>query len=150
MQIKDMMTRDVRTVPPGATLREAARAMADSDVGALPVADTDRLIGMITDRDIAVRAVAAGKGPDVTVGEVMSPEVLYCFEDDDVDEVCANLAEQQVRRLPVINREKRLVGIVSLADLASDGAAAKAGEALEGITRPGGERSQSVNGSAQA
>lgn len=148
MQIKDMMTRDVRTVPPGATLREAARAMAEADVGALPVAGTDRLIGMITDRDIAVRGVAAGKGPDAAVSEVMSPEVLYCFEDDDVNEVCANLAEQQVRRLPVINGEKRLVGIVSLADLASDGAAAKAGEALEGITRPGGERSQSVNGVA--
>ncbi|MGE0595129.1 MAG: CBS domain-containing protein [Hyphomonadaceae bacterium] len=143
MRVKDTMTPDVRTIASGATLREAARAMADTDVGALPVADGDRLIGMITDRDIAIRGVAAGKGPDVTVGEVMSPKVLYCFDDEDVIDVAENMSDQQVRRLPVLNREKRLIGIVSLADIAG-ARTAEAGEALEGITRPGGAHSQSV------
>ena len=143
MRIKDTMTPEVQTISPGATLREAARAMGVIDVGALPVADGDSLIGMITDRDIAIRGVAAGKGPDVTVGEVMSTRVLYCFDDEDVGDVCDNMGELQVRRLPVVNREKRLVGIVSLADLAA-ARSAEAGEALEGITRPGGAHSQAV------
>jgi CBS domain-containing protein len=148
MQVKDMMTRDVRTVSSGASLKEAARAMAETDVGALPVQEADRLVGMITDRDIAVRGIAIGKGPDATVGEVMTHEVLYCFDDEDVENVCENMADIQVRRLPVVTRDKRLVGIVSLADLAGNGDAAATGEALEGITRPGGAHSQSVNGGA--
>lgn len=146
MQVKDMMSTDVRTVAMGASIREAAKAMAEADVGALPVEDGDRLAGMITDRDIAIRAVAAGKGPDASVGEVMSAEVLYCFDDEDIDDVCENMSDLQVRRLPVVNREKRLVGILSLADLASNADASTAGEALEGITRPGGAHSQTANG----
>ncbi|HET9232441.1 MAG TPA: CBS domain-containing protein [Vitreimonas sp.] len=142
MKIRDVMTPDVRTIAPSATIREAAQMMAETDVGALPVAENDRLIGMVTDRDIAVRAVAAGRNADTPVREAMSPEIKYCFEDDDVDEVCENLADQQLRRLPVIDSDKNLVGIVSLSDLAKRGDSEAAGEALEGITKPGGQHSQ--------
>ena len=148
MIVKDVMSRSVRTVTPESTIREAARLMADADVGALPVAAGDRLTGMVTDRDIAIRAVAIGKAPDVSVGEVMSHEVLYCHEDEDVTDVCANMADIQVRRLPVVDADKRLVGIVSLADIATAARASQAGEALEGITRPGGAHTQSLDGRA--
>jgi len=147
MMIKDMMSRDVRTVTPENTVREAARLMADFDIGAMPVAAGDRLAGMVTDREIAVRGVALGKGPDTTVGEVMSHEVLYCHEDEDVTDVC-NLADIQVRRLPVVDADKRLVGIVSLADIALAADSDEAGNALEGITRPGGQHSQALDGRA--
>jgi CBS domain-containing protein len=147
MLVQDAMSRDVRTVSPETTIKEAARIMADADVGALPVAAGDRLAGMVTDRDIAVRGVAIGKGPDCTVGEVMTHDVLYCHEDEDLGLIAQNLAENQVRRLPVVDVDKRLVGIISLADIA-DARADEAGEALEGITRPGGERSQSIEGRA--
>jgi CBS domain-containing protein len=147
MIVRDAMSRDVLTVAPEATIREAARLMADADIGALPVAAGDRLAGMVTDRDIAIRAVAIGKGPDCTVGEVMTHDVLYCHEDEDLGHISQNLAENQVRRLPVVDVDKRLVGIISLADIA-DARATEAGEALEGITRPGGERSQSIEGRA--
>lgn len=143
MLIREAMTRDVTTVAPAATLREAARLMSQIDAGVLPVAEGDRLIGMITDRDIAVRAVAIGKAPDVSVGEVMTHEVKYCFDDDDVEDVCENMADQQLRRLPVVDRDKRLVGIVSLSDFAQNGETDFAGEALEGISRRGGVHSQS-------
>ena len=142
MQVRDAMTRDVRVAAPGQTIRDVARMMAEIDAGVLPVGENDRLVGMITDRDITVRAVAAGKGPETPVREVMSTDqVLYCFEDDDVAEVAENLAEQQVRRLPVLNREKRLVGIISLGDIAQ-AAEKKAGTAVAGITRPGGKHDQ--------
>lgn len=144
MQVRDVMTERVRTVTPTATIREAARLMGDIDAGVLPVAEGDRLIGMVTDRDIALRAIAVGKGPDASVGEVMSPEVKYCFDDEDVDDVCENMADLQVRRLPVVNRDKRLVGIVSLADIANAADPEEAGQALEGITRPGGQHNQSL------
>src|SRR5688572_18683080 len=110
MRIREAMTRDVRTVAPSTTLREAARVMAEIDAGSLPVTENERLIGMITDRDMAVRAIAIGKGPDSSVGEAMTPDIKYCFEDDDVDDVCENMADIQVRRLPVLNADKRLVG----------------------------------------
>ena len=142
MKIRDVMTPDVRTVAPATTIREAAQIMAETDVGVLPVAESDRLVGMLTDRDIAVRAVAAGRDAETPVREAMSPEIKYCFEDDDVDEVCENLADQQLRRLPVVDRDKNLVGIVSLGDLAKRGDSEAAGEALEGITKPGGQHSQ--------
>lgn len=144
MQIREVMTRSVRTIGPGATVREAAHAMAELDVGMLPVAEGDRLVGVITDRDIALRAIGAGKDGDCAVGDVMSPEVLYCYDDEEVDDLCRNLADVQVRRLPVVNRDKRLIGIVSLADLASNGDPEETGAALEGITRPGGAHSQSL------
>jgi len=143
MNIKDCMTRHVRVVGPDETLADAARAMAQSDVGILPVGDADRLVGMITDRDIAIRGVANGKGPDTKVREVMTTEVLYCFEDDDIEDVLENMGEIQVRRLPVVNAGKRLVGIVSLSDLA-EVSEQPVGEALCLIARQGGLHTQSL------
>ena len=148
MFIREAMTSDVRTIAPTATIREAAEMMIDLDVGALPVAEGDRLIGMITDRDIAVRAIALGKDAKASVAETMTPEVKYCFDDDDVEDVAENMAEIQVRRLPVVSRAKRLVGIVSLADLATKATTADCGLALEGIARPGGQHTQSADGLA--
>jgi CBS domain-containing protein len=143
MKVREAMTREVQLVRPDQTIREAARLMSELDIGALPVEENDRLIGMITDRDIAVRAVAEGHGPDTQVGKVMTQEIRYCFEDQSIDEVTQNMAEQRIRRLPVLSRDKRLVGILSLGDLAIDETAQEeAGEALGGISRPGGQHSQ--------
>jgi CBS domain-containing protein len=147
MLVREKMSRDVKTVGPETTIQQAARIMAEADVGALPVAAGDRLAGMVTDRDITVRAVAIGKGLETTVSEVMTPDVLYCHEDEDIGHIAENMAENQVRRLPVVDVDKKLVGIISLADVA-DARTDEAGEALEGITRPGGERSQSIEGRA--
>jgi CBS domain-containing protein len=144
MKVREAMTRDVQLVKPEQPISAAAKLMADLDIGALPVQENDRLVGMITDRDIAVRAVAVGRGPDTPVGEVMSGEIKYCYEDQSVDEVTQNMGELRIRRLPVLNRDKRLVGILSLGDLAIDESARdEAGEALGGISRPGGQHSQS-------
>src|SRR3989440_2484377 len=119
MRVSEAMTRDVKICTPGQTIRDVAKAMAEIDAGAMPVGENDRLVGMITDRDIAIRAVAQGKGPDTPVREVMTTEqVLYCYDDEDLDHVAKNMASQQVRRLPVVNRDKRLVGIVSFGDVA--------------------------------
>jgi CBS domain-containing protein len=142
MKVSEAMTRDVRVASPDQSIREAARIMAEIDAGVLPVGENDRLVGMITDRDIAIRAVAEGKGPDTSVREVMTQDVKYCFEDEDTDDVVRNMADQQVRRLPVVNRDKRLVGILSLGDLAVMEGARPAGEALAGVSQPGGEHSQ--------
>ena len=146
MQVKDAMTTDVELASPTQTIRQAALLMGQCDCGVLPVADKDSLVGMITDRDIAIRAVAAGKGPRTLVREIMSQEVLYCFEDQELDEVAANLADIKVRRLPVMNREKRLVGILSLGDMAkkADGDGAEVAHALKSISQPGGEHSQTT------
>src|SRR5262245_10435356 len=117
--------------------------MLDIDAGVLPVDENDRLIGMITDRDIAVRGSAMGKGPDASVRDVMTADIKYCFDDQEVEEVTRNMGDLQVRRLPVVNREKRLVGILSLGDVAqTDGR--DAGEALSDISKPGGSHSQST------
>ena len=148
MQISVVMSRDVKIIAPEETLRDAAAAMKQLDAGALPVSEKDKLVGMITDRDIAIRGVAEGKGPDARVRDVMSHEVKYCFEDEEVDHVAENMAELQVRRLPVMNRDKRLVGIVSLADLATHGSLPKTARALHGISQPGGQHNQS--GAARA
>ena len=139
MKVSEVMTRDVRLIEPTQTIRDAARLMAELDTGILPVREGDRLVGMITDRDITVRAVAQGRGPDTAVREVMTDEVKYCYEDDDTNDVARNMADIQVRRLPVLTRDKRLVGIISLGDMAvSD----EAGEAVAGISQPGGQHSQ--------
>src|SRR5690349_22359108 len=120
MRVSEAMTRDVRVATPGQTIRDVAKIMGELDCGVMPVGENDRLIGMITDRDIAVRAVAQGKGPDTPVRDVMSTEkVMYCYDDDELDNVAKNMGDVQVRRLPVVNREKRLVGILSLGDLAN-------------------------------
>ena len=140
MKIADVMTKDVHLVRPDQTLRDAAMMMFDDDIGAVPVTDHDRLVGMVTDRDIAIRAVAQGKGPDTKVREIMTEQVKYCFEDEDLDHVSKNMADIQMRRLPVMNRQKRLVGIVSLGDLATSNRAraqAQAGRALHGISQKG-------------
>ena len=142
MRVAEVMTRDVRLIEPNQTIRDAARLMAEMDAGIMPVREGDRLVGMITDRDIAVRAVAQGRGPDTAVREVMTDEVKYCFEDEDTAAVERNMAEIQVRRLPVLTRDKRLVGILSLSDLAMSDKAAKVGAAVAGISQPGGQHSQ--------
>ncbi|MFZ5779766.1 MAG: CBS domain-containing protein [Pseudomonadota bacterium] len=142
MRVSDAMTRDVLVARPDQTIEAAARSMAEIDAGVLPVGENDRLIGMITDRDIAIRAVGEGRSPSTPVREVMTSDVKYCFEDEDVDHVARNMGDQQVRRLPVVDRSKRLVGILSLGDLAIEGSWKSAGQAMEGIARPGGSHSQ--------
>ncbi|MCB4822770.1 CBS domain-containing protein [Roseicella aerolata] len=142
MKVSDKMTRNPRLASPDDSIREVARTMAEIDAGALPVSQGDRLVGMVTDRDIAVRAVAQGKGPDTPVREVMTPEVKYCFEDEEVEQVARNMGDIQVHRLPVVNRDKRLVGILSLGDIAMGEGPRPAGEAMAGISRPGGQHSQ--------
>lgn len=136
MQVQDLMTHDVTTVSPDQTVQKAARLMAELDVGALPVGENDRLVGMITDRDIAVRGLAEGKGPGTKIREVMTPDVKYCFADQEIDEISANMADIQIRRLPVVNRDKQLVGILSLSDIAVSDDPDQAIEALSGISRP--------------
>jgi CBS domain-containing protein len=142
MRVSEVMTPGVRLVSPEHPISEAARLMAEIDAGALPVSEGDRLVGMITDRDIAVRAVAEQKPPTTKVGEVMSQEVLYCFDDQDLEDIAQNMSDMKVRRLPVVDREKRLVGIVSIGDLAKSDNAASAGHAVADITAPGGAHSQ--------
>jgi len=142
MKIRDVMTRTAELTNPDDTLRRAAQMMKKCDCGVLPVAEGDRLVGMITDRDIAVRGLADGKGPDAKVSQVMTREVMYCFDDEDIQHVCQNMADIQVRRLPVVNRDKRLVGIVSLSDLAKK--EANAAKALRGIARPSEQHNQAA------
>ena len=145
MKVSDVMSHDVQLTTPKQSIRDAARIMAKIDAGALPVGENDRLVGVITDRDIAVRAVAEGKAPTTKVRDVMSQEVLYCFDDQDLDEVARNMADQKVRRLPVLNREKRLVGIISFGDLARNEDTDTTGETICSISEPGGEHSQAVH-----
>ena len=142
MKVSQVMTTDVATVRPDQTAREAASFMLSSDAGSIPVTDGDKLIGMITDRDIAVRGVAQGHGPDTPVGDLMSDGLICARDDDDVEEVAMRMADAQVRRLPVIDREDRLCGIVSLGDLSREATDTAASHALEGVTKPGGEHSQ--------
>jgi CBS domain-containing protein len=142
MKVSEKMTRNVHLVSPDDTIQQAARIMSEHDTGVLPVSQDDRLIGMITDRDIALRGVAQGKGVDTKVREVMTPDVKYCFGDEDLEHVACNMGWQQVRRLPVMNRDKRLVGILSLGDMVVGENPHLAGAAMAGISRPGGPHSQ--------
>lgn len=138
MYVKEVMTAAVNYVAPDALIPAIARLMRDEDIGSVPVAENDRLIGMITDRDLVVRVLADGLDlRSATAREVMSPKILYCVNDQSVDDVLNNMADNQVRRLPVINRQKRLVGMVSLGDL-SRAADKRAGSALKEITQPDG------------
>jgi CBS domain-containing protein len=139
MQLKDIMTRNPECVRSDSTLQEAARKMRDLEVGPLPVCgDDNRLAGMITDRDITVRAVAEGKDPKMTpVRQVMTEEIAFVFEDQDIDDAASMMQERQVRRLAVLNRDKRLVGIVSLGDLATEtGDVQRSGEVLQDVSEP--------------
>jgi len=129
MKVCDAMTPDVQLCTPEDTLKDAAEAMAALNVGLLPVAENDRLVGMISDRDIAVRGVGMGRGPDARIRDVMTADVKYCFEDQDLEEITANMGDIQVRRLPVLSRDKRLVGIIALGDIAQVQASDGTGEA---------------------
>lgn len=148
MRVSDAMTRKLRVCDATTTIRDCAQAMSDGDVGVIPVQAEDRLVGMITDRDMAVRAVAAGKGPDTPVREVMSKEVLYCFDDQDLDQIVESMGTARVRRVPVIDRGKRLVGILSLGDVALKHAPAAAARAIRSVSEHGGPHSQSANDGA--
>jgi CBS domain-containing protein len=144
MKISKCMTRDVQLASPTQSIRDAAKMMADIDAGSLPVGQDNRLVGMITDRDIAIRAVAEGKSPDTPVREVMSQEVLYCFDDQELEDVARNMADIKVRRLPVLNRSKHLVGIVSLGDLSRKQQPEMTAKVVSNISKPGGRHSQAV------
>ena len=135
MQIKDVMTTDVKTLTPDQSIREAASLMADIDSGALLINAGDRLIGMVTDRDIAIRAVAKGLDCDTPIREVMSNTIRYCFDDESVQDVAQNMAENEMRRMPVLNREKRLVGVVSLGNIASCHNQQTSDTVLQGVAR---------------
>ena len=142
MRVSEAMSHDVKIARPDHTIQQAAKIMCDLDVGALPVGDNDRLVGMITDRDIAVRAVAENRAPSTKVRDVMTADVKYCFDDEDTEHVAHNMGDQQVRRLPVVNRDKRLVGILALGDLATQTGARPTTLALKCISQPGGLHSQ--------
>jgi CBS domain-containing protein len=144
MKIAECMTAEVEIVGPDQPIREAAQFMLRADAGAMPVGEGDKLVGMVTDRDIAVRGIAAGRGPDTPVRNVMTDEVIYCFDDDEVEDVALKMSDRQVRRMPVLSREdETLVGIVSLGDISRSEQGDAASVALDGVTDPGGEHSQS-------
>jgi CBS domain-containing protein len=137
MQVHDAMTPGARIIDPNAHISDAARLMREENIGALPVGENDRLIGMVTDRDIAMRAVAADRPTgNVAVREVMSERIYYCFEDDDLDHAARIMAEHQIHRLPVLNRDKRLVGMLALADIARSNDTEAMKTALVGISEP--------------
>ena len=142
MKVSEVMTRDVQTVRPDQRVQDAASFMLSADAGSIPVIDGDRLIGMITDRDIAVRGIAKGYGPDTPVRQLMTDDIVCARADDDVDDVASKMSEAQVRRLPVIDEHERLCGIVSLGDLSRDADEDAAAEALEGVSEPGGKHQQ--------
>lgn len=135
MKVRDIMSRDVQVARPGDTLQAAARRMADGDFGFLPVAEGDRLVGAITDRDIVVRATASGAAATATVGEYLTRDVRTARDDDDLKAVLDAMGSQQIRRLPVLDKDQRLVGVVSLGDLSIRVKEKYAGEALEDISR---------------
>ena len=138
MLLKDIMTRSVEEIPPQASLRDAAQRMKSLDVGALPVCENNQLVGMVTDRDIAVRAVADGRDPsETTVLDAMTPGAVWCFEDDDVKDAARIMEQKQIRRLVVLDRNKHAVGIVSLGDIATRLSNEKlSGEILNEVSEP--------------
>lgn len=141
MNVSEAMTRDVCVCRPGDTIRACAEAMSRNDLGAVPVAQDNLLVGMLTDRDIAVRAVAAGKLPETPVREVLTRELLFCYEDQDLGHVASAMGAAKVRRVPVLTRDNRLAGMLSLADVARRDAGIAA-DALAGLSRRGGPHLQ--------
>jgi CBS domain-containing protein len=136
-KIKDLMSRDVQVISPDATIAEAARCMRDGDFGMMPVGENDRMVGAISDRDIAVRAVAEGRDGNAKVRDVMTDGVCWAYEDEPVERAVEVMSENQVRRLPIVNRDKRLVGILALGDIACDKSEIEpAAEALSEISEP--------------
>jgi CBS domain-containing protein len=142
MKVSEVMTPEVHTVSPDQPVQEAASFMLSADAGSIPVTDGGRLIGMITDRDIAVRGVAKGYGPNTPVRDLMTNDVVCAREDDDVEDVASKMSSAQVRRLPVIDQQQRLCGIVSLGDLSREADDDCAEQALEGVSQPGGQHRQ--------
>lgn len=136
MKINEIMSREVRTISPDTPLREVALIMRQADIGALVINQDDRMAGMVTDRDLVVRAMAEGMNMDTPVSRIMSDEVRYCFDDEEIDHVAKNMAQIEKRRLPVVNRDKRLVGMVSLANVASFNADKVSANLLRGVARP--------------
>lgn len=136
MNVKDCMTKRVDRFEPDTPIGTIARTMEKDDIGAVLVNDGDRLVGVVTDRDIVIRGLADQIGPDDPVSKVMSKKVLYCYEDDSIEDVAKNMAKNQVHRLAVLNKDKRLVGIVSLGDLSTKGDEAIAAHALCEICKP--------------
>jgi CBS domain-containing protein len=140
MQVQQVMSRPVDVINPNATSREAARRMRDEHIGALPVGENDELLGMVTDRDRVARSVAKNMLPGNTaVSSVMSEGVYHCFEDDTLEEAARIMAEHQVRRLPVLNRNQQLVGIIAIADIARTGDKEAEDTAIEGVSQPSDE-----------
>ncbi len=136
-QLKDVMSRAVQVISPDATIMEAAEHMQRGNFGMMPVGENDRMIGAISDRDIAMRAIAVGKGANTKVRDVMSERIFWAYENDSIDDAAELMGEKQIRRLPVLNADKRLVGIVALGDLAvEDVDIEAAGEALSEISKP--------------
>jgi len=133
--IRDLMTSNVETVGPDQTAKDAAAFMLSADTGSIPVCEDDRIIGMITDRDIAVRGIAAGKGPDCSVRDLMSKDIVCARDTDDAQDIAAKMSAAQVRRLPVLDADDKLVGMVSLGDLARETTGESAHQALEGVSR---------------
>ena len=147
MKVAECMTSDVQTVTPDQPIREAAQFMLNADTGVLPVVQENALRGMITDRDIAVRGVAEGRGPDTPVGDVMTDEVLTVYADQDIEEAARVMSDRQVRRLAVKSRgDDRLVGMISLGDISRFEEFEAAQVVLDGVTDPGGEHNQSQEG----
>jgi CBS domain-containing protein len=142
MKVSEVMTREVQTIQPDQTAREAANFMLSADAGSIPVTEGERLVGMITDRDIAVRGIAKGNGPDTPVRDLMSNDIICAREIDNVEDVATKMSQAQVRRLPVIDEQERLCGIVSLGDLSRETDGATANQALEGVSQPGGQHQQ--------
>ena len=142
-QLRDVMTSEVKTVAPDATAQEAAGFMLSADTGSIPVCEDDKVIGMITDRDIAVRGVAEGKGPDCSVRDLMSTDIVCARDTDDVLAVAQRMSDAQVRRLPVVDVDDRLVGMVSLGDLSRETGGEVAHQALDAVSAEGGQHRQS-------
>lgn len=142
MKVSEVMTRSVETIRPDQTAQEAAAFMLRADAGSIPVTEGERLIGMITDRDIAVRGVAQGHGPDTPVRDLMTSGLVCARVDDNVEEIAMRMSDAKVRRLPVIDDSDHLVGIVSLGDLSRKTDGEEAHHALEGVSQPGGEHQQ--------
>ena len=142
MKAADVMSTNVRVVAPELTVQEAARQMLDGDTGALIVGTPDAPSGMITDRDIAVRAVAQGRGPDTPVSDVMTGDLVTVRADQDLDEVAVMMSDRQVRRVAVLDEGGTLAGVISLGDLSKSDDPDRAEAAMTGIARPGGEHQQ--------
>ena len=142
MKVSEVMTREVQTVSPDQRAQEAASFMLSADTGSIPVTEGDKLIGMITDRDIAVRGVAKGFGPETLVRDLMSNDVVCARHDEDIEDAATRMSKAQVRRLPVIDEQEMLCGIVSLGDLSRETDNGTASQALEGVSQPGGQHQQ--------